>query len=114
MPSRDAARSQHAQLAALSRAAKEPSGTAMTEQARRTFRDSFDVKHECKLCGTVEIDQSLPAKERARQSEAAYRAHMTRISHRRRLTHSRELAARRDAYAAQRDADELSRLDDAV
>jgi hypothetical protein len=77
----------------------------MTEQARRTFRDSFDVRHECKLCPLTEIDQSLPAKERARQSDAAYRAHMTRISHRRRLTHSRELEARREAYAAQRDED---------
>src|SRR5260370_42502405 len=74
MPSSNSERSQHAQLAALSRVAREPSGTAMTETARRTYRDSFDTRHECKLCGTVEIDQSLAPAERRRQAEASYRA----------------------------------------
>lgn len=111
MPSSNSERSQHARIAALSRSAAEPSGTAMTETARKTFRDSFDTRHECAMCGTVEISQSLPAADRRRQAEAAYRAHMTRLSHRRTVMNGRAKTARREAKLA---TDELRRLDDAV
>lgn len=100
MPSDNSLRSQRARIAALSRVAAEPSGTAMTETARRTFRDSFDVRHECSFCGVVEIDQALPAKERRRQAKAAYRAHMTRLSHRRDVMTGRAREAAASAAAA--------------
>lgn len=111
MPSQTDDRSAHARIAAFSRSAREPSGEAMTETARRTYRDSFAVRHDCKLCGTVEIDQSLPAAERRRQADAAYRAHMTRLSHRREVMRRRAA----QATAAAEEADEqLQRCADAV
>lgn len=103
MTSGNSARSQHAQLAALSRVAREPSGTAMTETARRAFRDSFDLRHECKLCGTIEIDQDLAPAERRRQADAAYRAHMTRLSHRRAVVGKRAAEAAAELQDLQRD-----------
>lgn len=111
MPSSESARSQHARIAALSRVAREPSGTAMTEKARRTFRDSFDTGHSCALCGTVTIDPGAPAAERRRRAEAAYRAHMTRLSHRRDIMRGR--AAKATAAAEEAQA-EIDRLDNAV
>lgn len=101
-------------IGGLARSAKEPSGAAMLEKANKAFRDSFDVRHECDLCGVVEVDQALPAKERQRQSAAAYRAHMSRISRARTRAHSRELAARRDRYAAEKLAAQAELLDNAV
>lgn len=83
----------------------------MTETARRTFRDSFDVRHECARCGTVEIPQDLPAADRRRMAEAAYRAHMTRLSHSREVMRGR--AARAAAAAEQAEA-ELAELGHAV
>lgn len=111
MPSQNEDRSAHARIAAFSRSAREPSGEAMTKTARNAYRDSFKVRHECKLCGTVEVDQDLPAKEIARIAEAAYRAHMTRLSHRREVMRNRA----EQATAAAEEADEqLRRLADAV
>ena len=83
----------------------------MTERARRSFRDSFETRHQCGLCGTVEIDQALPAADRRRMAEAAYRAHMTRLSHRRDIMRGRAAAAADAALEAEA---ELGRLDDAV
>lgn len=111
MPSGNSARSQHARIAALSRVAREPSGTAMTEAARRTFRDSFDTGHSCTMCGTLEIDQALPDAERRRMADAAYRAHMTRLSHSRDVMRDREAKA---AAAAEQAEAELARLGHAV
>lgn len=90
MPSANTPRSQRARIAALARIAKEPSGAAMTEQARTTFRDSFYVGHECDLCPRIEIDQALPAAEITRMGDAAYRLHMSRMSHRAALARARE------------------------
>ncbi len=83
----------------------------MTEKARRTFRDSFDAGHECAMCGTVVIDPALPAADRRRMAEAAYRAHMTRLSHKRDVMRGRAAAAAAAAEAAEA---ELARLDNAV
>lgn len=63
-------RSEIARLGGLARTAAAPSGTAMTETARRAFRDSFYNA----------TDPELPARERERQAEAAYRAHMLELS----------------------------------
>lgn len=63
------------------------------------------------MCGTVEIDQALPVQERRRMAEAAYRAHMTRLSHRRTVMRDRAAAA---ADAASEADAELARLDNAV
>lgn len=90
-------RSQHARLAALSKSAQSPSGAATTERARRVFLESFDTRHECRLCGVVEIDQSLPEKERKRMSTAAYKAHQTRVSHRQRVLRERAKSALAEA-----------------
>lgn len=91
--------SAHARIAALSRVAKEPSGEAMTRQARTKFRDSFAIEHvNCPYgCKDTVIDQTLPAKERKRMADAAFAAHMGRISHRRTLLNQRANNARREA-----------------
>ncbi len=75
-----AERSENARIAALTRSANEPSGTAMTAKARQTFWDSFESGHECGLCKPVVIDQSLPLDERQRQAAAARSAHYSRIA----------------------------------
>jgi len=82
MSSDAAERSARATIAALARSANEPNGAAMLEAANATYRKSFYSRHECTLCGVVEIDPALPEKERVRQGDAAYRAHMLRLSRR--------------------------------
>jgi len=80
MPITPGERRENARIAALTRSAKEPSGTAMTAKARQTFWDSFERSHECNVCPRVDIDQSLPAAERQRQAAAARAAHYSRIA----------------------------------
>lgn len=63
----------------------------MTEQARRTFRDSFYEN----------TDPALPEAERRRQAEAAYRLHMTRLSHKAAIKRQRLGAAQREAIQAE-------------
>lgn len=63
-------RSAHAQLAALSRSAREPSGAAMTARARETFLNKFYDA----------TDPALPEVERHRQADAARRAHFVRLA----------------------------------
>jgi|SRR5579862_611020 len=94
MPSTESERSQRARIAALARVAREPSGTAMTEQARRTFRDSFYDR----------TDPELPHAERQRQADAAYRLHMTRLSHRAALARQRATSAVQGAIQAEAEA----------
>lgn len=101
-------RSQRARIAALARSAAEPSGTAMTERARQTFRDSFLTRHQCDMCGLVEIPEGAPDAERQRRADAAYSAHMTRLSQRAAV--SRRRAAGHLAEADQAEA-ELQQLD---
>lgn len=80
MPISAAERSENARIAALTRSAREPSGTAMTAKARQTFWDSFETGHECARCAPVVIDQTLPAAERRRQAAAARTVHYSRIA----------------------------------
>lgn len=91
MPSDNAERSQRARIAALTRVSREPSGTAMTEQARRTFWDSFYDR----------TDPELPEAERQRQAAAARKLHMTRLSHRAALARQRAAVAVQDAIVAE-------------
>jgi hypothetical protein len=74
-------RSRRASIAALTRSASED-GAAMSEKARATFRDSFDLGgQQCRLCGIHPvIDPGLPAAERSRRGHASYLAHMKRLS----------------------------------
>lgn len=101
MPSTATERSQRARIAALARVSQEPSGTAMTETARRTFRDSFYDK----------TDPELPHEERQRQAQAAYKLHMTRLSHKASRARQRGAAALQEATEA---LDELAACADAV
>jgi hypothetical protein len=80
MPISAAERSENARIAALTRSAQEPSGTAMTAKARQSFWDSFETGHECAVCAPVVIDQSIPKTERQRQAAAARSAHFSRIA----------------------------------
>lgn len=94
-------RSQRARIAALSRVAQEPSGTAMTEKARSTFRQSFYDA----------TDPGLPEAERQRQADAAYRLHMTRISHKAALARKHRAEAMREWRAATAAEAELAGTD---
>jgi uncharacterized membrane protein YqiK len=94
MPSDDKERSQRARIAALSRVAQEPSGTAMTEKARSKFWQSFYDK----------TDPQLPEQERVRQADAARRLHMTRLSHKAALARRRLAAAQTAAVDAEAEA----------
>lgn len=100
MPFSPAERSEHARIAALTRSAREPSGTAMTEQARQTFWDSFLTGHQCRACPAVIIDQSLPADQRQRQAAAARAAHFSRIARGARRAAASARAARMPDVAA--------------
>lgn len=75
-----AERSENARIAALTRSAREPSGTAMTATARQAFWDSFLHGHECKVCKPIAIDQDLPAADRERMAAALRTAHFSRIA----------------------------------
>lgn len=89
MPSDAQERSEIARLGGLARVAAAPSGTAMTESARRAFRDSFFDR----------TDPDLPQAERQRQADAAYKAHMLALSRK-----AKEARARRREAALLRNA----------
>lgn len=80
MPITAAERSENARIAALTRSAREPSGTAMTAPARQAFWDSFLNGHECSVCKWVAIDTTLPDAERKRMAAALRTAHFSRIA----------------------------------
>lgn len=90
MPSDAIERSRRARIAALSRVAQAPSGTAMTDKARSKFRQSFYDR----------TDPQLPEGERQRQADAAYRLHMTRLSQRAAVARRRAAAAMQEALDA--------------
>ena len=102
MPSEDDERTQRARIAALTRVAQEPSGTAMTEKARSAFWQSFYDR----------TDSALPEAERERQASAARRLHMTRLSHKAALARRRLATAQRDAVQAE--AEVIAASGDAV
>jgi hypothetical protein len=87
----------------------------MTEKARTAFRNSFDKGHVCRLCPETVIDPGLPAADRRRKAEAAYTAHMTRLSHRRAVIRRQAVEAVEAAIDAAAEAEAgLACLDDAV
>lgn len=102
MPSDGKERSQRARIAALTRVAQEPSGTAMTEKARSKFWQSF----------YDQTDPGLPEAERVRQADAARRLHMTRLSHKAVLARQRLAAAHTAAVEAE--AEVIAASGDAV
>ena len=102
MPSDGKERSQRARIAALSRVAQEPSGTAMTDKARSAFWQSFYDR----------TDPELPEAERQRQADAARRLHMTRLSHNAALARQRLAAAQQAAVQAE--AEVIAASGDAV
>jgi hypothetical protein len=57
---------------------------ARAESGQLGFRERFRDGHECRICPPTAIPTNLPEGERARRSEALYRAHMVRIASRRR------------------------------
>lgn len=91
MPSSDTERSQRARIAALTRVANEPSGTAMTAKARSAFWQSFYDR----------TDPELPESERQRQADAARRLHMTRLSHAAAIARRRAVDAQHAAIQAE-------------
>jgi hypothetical protein len=86
----------------------------MLEKANRAFQDSFKTGHECSLCKRITIDQALPAAERVRQAEAAYRLHMTRLSLKAAAARRRAAEARDIADQAEAELRDLQRDDHAV
>lgn len=102
MPPDGKERSQRARIAALTRVAQEPSGTAMTAKARSKFWQSF----------YDETDEQLPEAERVRQADAARRLHMTRLSHKAALTRKRLASAQTAAVEAE--AEVIAASGDAV
>jgi hypothetical protein len=68
-----------ATIAALTRAAR-TDGREISAPGRAAFLASFQTRHTCKHCGTIEIDQSLPPDQRARAARAAMSAHFRRLA----------------------------------
>lgn len=87
-----------ASIAALTRSTRE-SGTDRMSAAHAAYRDSFRTRHECELCGLVEIDQSAGDEEIERRGKAAFTAHMKRLAYYR-TRHQREAAEHLDAAVA--------------
>jgi hypothetical protein len=107
MPARNAReRTQIARIAALSRSATE-SGRDRLAAANATYRESFNVSHECNVCKRVDIDQELPAEEIARRGAALYRRHMQALALKR--DRNRRVADELEAEAAAAD-EELTRV----
>lgn len=96
----------NAQIAALTRAAR-TDGRAISAPARAAFLERFETRHECRHCGVIQIDQSLPPEQRARAARAAMSAHFRRLAAASKL--ARYTAARIEAQADQ--VDEQLRAD---
>lgn len=106
-------KSRQMSIAALTRVARE-GGSNISRPAREAFLDSFKTRHECDLCGVIEINQELPRAERDKASAAALRVHFSRLAQRSAL--ARRRARVHDAAAAEAEArlaSELATVDDA-
>jgi hypothetical protein len=55
-------------------------GTAATQAARDTYRQSFREGHGCRVCPRVDIPFDLPDDERERRGEYLRRAHFARMA----------------------------------
>ena len=86
----------------------------MLTAANKAFRDSFLIGHSCAVCPPIEVDQSLPLKERQRIADAARKLHMSRLSLRATAARRRAAAARAVADQAEAELAELAAHDDAV
>lgn len=107
-------RSMHARIAALTRAAR-TDGREISAPARSAFMKRFETRHECKLCGVVEIDQTLPPAQCARAVQAAITAHFTRLAARPRIARMRAAQLYQSAAQAEAELDEeLAGLDRAA
>lgn len=96
----------NATIAALTRAAR-TDGREISAPARAAFLKQFGIRHECKHCGVIEIDQSLPPDQRARAARAAMSAHFRRLAAASKL--ARFTVARIEAQASE--VDEQLRAD---
>lgn len=108
MPATDAAeRRQIAQIAALTRSVTED-GRERIRLAQQAYRDSFKIRHECPMCGVIEIPQDLPADEISRRGKAAHRVHMQRLALRRDQSRRTAAAATADAEAAEHELADIA------
>lgn len=100
-------------IAALTRVARE-GGAKISAPAREAFLDGFKTRHECNLCGVIEIDQELPEAERDKAAAAALRVHFSRLAQRSAIARRRARMHTAEAEAAEaRLASELATVDDA-
>lgn len=114
MPDDHSLRRLHARIAALTRAAR-TDGDEISAPARAAFMKRFETRHECQLCGVVEIDQTLPPIQRQRAIEAAISAHFTRLAMRSGLARAKARRLYQRAQEAEAElTDELADLDSAA
>lgn len=112
MPADPDIKSRQMSIAALTRVARE-GGTKISKPARAAFLDGFKRRHECALCGVIEIDQGLPEAERDKASAAALRVHFTRLAQRSAIARRRARVHDAEADAAEEQlASELAAVDD--
>jgi hypothetical protein len=67
----------------------------MLAPANQAQTDGFYSRHECKMCGLVEIPPDAPADERQRRGDAAQRAHHLRLAESGRQARANKAAAQR-------------------
>jgi hypothetical protein len=104
-------RSANATIAALTRAARTDGGE-ISAPARRAFLEQFETRHECKFCGVVEIDQTMPPEQRARAAAAARKLHFTRLATASSLARAAEAKAAAIAHEAEAQLDaDMAELD---
>lgn len=101
------------QIAALSRVATTP-GEEISAPARAAFLAKFKTRHECGLCGVVEIDQSLTPAQRQTAVAAAISAHFRRMALRSRSVRAKAKQLNNTARKMEAQlAAELAELDNA-
>lgn len=93
----------HAQIAALTRWARTPDRSAATSPAREAMLAKFEHRHECALCGVVEIPEELRGEARARAVAAAMSAHYKRLALRSATARGQARALHRTARATERE-----------
>lgn len=76
----DDLRRTHAQIAALTRWAQTADRARATSPAREAMLAKFENRHECDLCGVIEIPPELKGDARARAVAAAMSAHYRRLA----------------------------------
>ena len=88
-------RSQRGRLGAFRlHATHDPKVTSAAGRAK--ILANFENGHDCPLCGRIEIDPSLPERERRRRAEYARRGHMAQLAYK----STRTRASKKKADAA--------------